>query len=108
MMSSIYESALAVAVFKGESGILDIVPIEEMEAWLDAPRQDWRRDGTYICEGREPPHKAFVEHPQTMAAAFAAYFNATMDPRVERADPRRYTMWVSVCAAICIPNRMSS
>jgi hypothetical protein len=107
MMSSIYESATAVAVFLGESGILDIVPAKDMEAWLDAPRQEWHRDGTYICEGREPPPKALVERPQTMAA-FAEYFSATMDPQVERADPKEHPMWVTVCAAIGFHNRMSS
>jgi hypothetical protein len=99
IMSSIYKSASEVAVFLGESGILDIVPAKDIESWLDAPRQEWHRDGTLLGQGGEPPPKAFVGRPQTMAA-FGAYITATLDPQVERADPKEHPMWVVVSAPI--------
>ena len=107
MMSNIYESASEVAIFLGESGILDIVPAEDIEAWLDAPRQEWHRDGTYLCIGNEPPPKAFVGQSLT-AATLGAYYNAALDPQVERADLKEYPMWVTVRAGKGSHRRMCS
>jgi Heterokaryon incompatibility protein (HET) len=73
IMHLIYEKASSVQVFLGESGILDVIPVEEQNKWDDPPcRAYWHRDGTQLVMTRSAPNRAAVRLPiaaQTKADA---------------------------------------
>jgi hypothetical protein len=60
IMGRIYEVASSVLVFLGESGILDLVPLEEQATWDDPPRSEWHFKGCFLMQADMPPSRAGV------------------------------------------------
>jgi hypothetical protein len=60
IMGRIYEVASSVLVFLGESGILDLVPLEEQATWDDPPRSKWHFKGCFLMQADMPPSRAGV------------------------------------------------
>jgi hypothetical protein len=60
IMGRIYEVASSVLVFLGESGILDLVPLEEQATWDDPPRSEWHFKGCFLMQADMTPSRAGV------------------------------------------------
>jgi hypothetical protein len=70
IMGKIYETASSVLVFLGESGILDLIPLEEQATWIDPPRFEWHFRGCHLMQADMPPSRAGVRQfkvPSIMA-----------------------------------------
>ncbi|KAK3386641.1 heterokaryon incompatibility protein-domain-containing protein [Podospora didyma] len=97
LMARIYETARSVHVFLGESGILDLIPYVDQQAWDDPPRIEWHRDDTMMCETEHLPSKVGVGSRGIVTDMAEAVFAPGPDsPDYDPIDPLDLPMWIVV------------